>query len=474
MIPEREIWLLDQEINRRGLPCDLEQAEAAVELMTEGLQWAQAEIARLTDGEITTVNQNAKIAKFCGLPSCKKHVVAQALEHATGVRRKVLELRRDFGKSSVAKYQSMLDRAGHEALVKGSMIYHGASTGRWTGEGFQALNLFKSYFPHRDIVDLAIPMIKRRDADMLRTFFGNVPPALASALRAGIRAPDGYELICADYSGIEAIGSAWLVNDEEDLRLFTEGKDPYIPLAAMIYRKPESQVTGKERGLGKVTRLGAQYGMGQSKKLPTFQNTCKNQFRIEISHEFAQEVIYDVFRPRYDNLVKYWKQLDRAAVRALKVPRAVRAGKVKWWYNREDDFLHCKLPNGRCLSYCQPRLGEGKFGGECVTFMSMVQLADKNGKKKAKKWLRRDGYGGLWLENIDQGMCRDFMVEGMFRTEAAGYKTILTVYDEVIAIVPEGFGSLEEFCALLGQPIDWAPGCPIRATGWRGKHYRKD
>jgi DNA polymerase len=41
------------------------------------------------------------------------------------------------------------------------------------------------------------------------------------------------------------------------------------------------------------------------------------------------------------------------------------------------------------------------------------------------------------------------------------------VHDEIVAEVPDGFGSVEEFVAILTTPPDWAAGLPIAAKGVR-------
>ena len=63
---------------------------------------------------------------------------------------------------------------------------------------------------------------------------------------------------------------------------------------------------------------------------------------------------------------------------------------------------------------------------------------------------------------------------------AAGYAVVQEVYDEAVAEVPIGWGSVEEFEAIMGTLPPWArlangEAWPIRAAGgWRGKRYRKD
>jgi DNA polymerase len=82
-------------------------------------------------------------------------------------------------------------------------------------------------------------------------------------------------------------------------------------------------------------------------------------------------------------------------------------------------------------------------------------------------------YGGLWTENIVSGIARDLLAEAMLRIEAAGYPIVLHVHDEIVAEVPIGFGSSEEFNQLMTRKPAWALELPIAAQTWTGARYAK-
>jgi DNA polymerase len=90
-----------------------------------------------------------------------------------------------------------------------------------------------------------------------------------------------------------------------------------------------------------------------------------------------------------------------------------------------------------------------------------------------KQWVRRSYHGGLWAENATQAFCRDILCMGLLRCEAAGYRVVIHVHDEIVAEVPEGWGSVEEMEGLMSEVPSWAAGMPISAKGYRAKRYRK-
>ncbi len=74
--------------------------------------------------------------------------------------RRVLELRLGGAQAAVKKIDALLARAGDDDRVRGAFRYHGAATGRWSGEGFQPQNLKR---PTVDDLDAAIAAVATGD-----------------------------------------------------------------------------------------------------------------------------------------------------------------------------------------------------------------------------------------------------------------------------------------------------------------------
>ena len=77
------------------------------------------------------------------------------------------------------------------------------------------------------------------------------------------------------------------------------------------------------------------------------------------------------------------------------------------------------------------------------------------------------------VSNCVQAIARDLIRDGMLAADAAGYPIVLTVHDEAVADVPDGFGSLAEFERLLCSKGPWADGLPVVAEGYEAQRYRK-
>ena len=161
--------------------------------------------------------------------------------------------------------------------------------------------------------------------------------------------------------------------------------------------------------------------------------------------------------------MQFWYDVQSAALKATEgEPQTL--GRFRFF--RKSGILFVRLPSGRCIAYVQPRIDENRFGKPALTYMGVDQ--------QSKQWTRLETFGGKLVENLVQAYARDCLAESMIRLEARGYKIVFHVHDEVIIDAPKGFGSAEEVAAIMGEPISWAQGLPLRAEGYETEFYRKD
>ncbi len=469
---EREVYLLDQRINDRGFKVDRPLILAARAVVEEGVSRANETLASLTEGVVTSVTENGRLtgwlrAQGVETPGVAKAAVREMLESDLDPSvREVLQTRADAGRSSTAKLVSMLDHADEaDDRVRGSLLYHGASTGRWTGRGVQPQNFPRGEFSPEQLAEF-LPDLRAQRYDHI-DLLAHPITVVSSALRSMIIADEGHDLIVADYSAIEARVLNWLAGQQDVVSLFAQGADVYSYTAAKLTNTP--YVPGQKhahRQTGKFAELGCGYGMGAENAV----RAAKAVYQLELTPERAKEIVTG-YRSSHRQVVQLWYAAERACLRALDAPgevqrfgaegnlRAIVAGA----------YLYLVLPSGRPLCYAAPRAvvvmtpwGEEK-----------LQLEFSGVDPLSKGWGRLGAYGGLLVENIVQAVSRDIMAEGMLRVEAAGYPCVLSVHDEVVAEPEQGGGSVEEFVSLLSAAPEWAKGCPITAEGWRGPRYRK-
>jgi DNA polymerase len=171
------------------------------------------------------------------------------------------------------------------------------------------------------------------------------------------------------------------------------------------------------------------------------------------------------WRAAHPNIKRFWYDIDRAALTAVRERgRVVRCGPVA--FKSTGSFLLLKLPSGRKISYPQPRvIGDDRE--------QVIVFADNAAGQFCDCRHGQGAYGGLWVENVVSGIARDLLADAMLRIEAAGYLIVLHVHDEVVAEVPEGFGSAEEFTRLMTRNPSWALELAIAAKAWTGSRYTK-
>jgi DNA polymerase len=462
---ERAVYLTDQRINDRGIKLDVPLREAAKKIVTKGLAQANELIGELTKGAVDAVTKPAQITRWLNyrgleLDNIQKSTVRELLEgdHDSDVQR-VLELRSEAARSSNAKLKSMTAAACDDDRARGLQLYHGASTGRWTGKLIQPHNMPRGEI---DGVEKYIPLILADDYEAIDA--EHPPLIVVSSLLRGVFVPEeGHRFFVGDYNAIEARVLAWLAQQDDLVKAFAAGDPVYKRMAAMVFDKPVEEVTPEERTIGKVLVLGCGFGMGHVK----FQGHILEQQGVAISQADAQKYV-NVYRTANYKIKQLWKDLERACMRAVRNPGEMCvAGRIA--YKVAGHYLWCKLPSDRMLCYSRPRIDtrETPWGEEkpAVTFMGMDSYTNK--------WRRGHLYGGLLAENVTQATARDLLAASMMRLERKGYPVVMTVHDEIISEVENGVGSLEEFNATMARKPRWADGCPVAVESWEGTRYRK-
>lgn len=488
---ERKIWEMDKRMNNHGMQIDLDLVDSAEAIFTEHKKRLKPVFVELTGVNPTQpakviawlrdqgveerhfvkykMEKGVKVRKL----SLDKSVIEklEALDELTVDARRAVEIRKEFSKSSVAKYQAFKNLADHQGILRDYLSYGRAVTMRWGGNGAQPQNL-----PSRNLAknqDLLIHLIKKRDYDLLQAFYPNISQALSSAIRGVIIAREGHEFIVSDYAAIEARVSVWLAGDTETCQKFADGADLYVDMARVIYgdRSITKENNPEERSIGKFAILGASYGMGHKK----FKDTCES-YGVNITLELAKRSI-EAYRETYGKVKKAWYNLNDCAKKATQNPGVRIYAKTtgdKIYYVRQGSYLYCFLPSGRFISYPFPAVIEVEkdFGGGPTTQLSLTYM--KEDSNQGNKWVRVDTYGGKLFENIVQSIARDMMAIGGINCVENGYQLLLMVHDEVITEVETGHGIIEECEELLADLPEWANGCPIVAAGgFRETRYRK-
>jgi DNA polymerase len=472
---ERELFLLDATINERGIALDLDLAAAAAALVDETMAALNAELRELTNGTVTSTAQVAALVRWLNeqgpvhtIERLDQAAIAELLrwpdEDLPAHARRAIEIRAAAAKTSTAKLRAFQARACADGRLRDNLTYHGAATGRWSGRGAQLQNL-----PRPETVkdpEAAIALIRARGRV---NGFGPPLTVVSEVLRGVLVAGRGHNLLAADYNAIEARVLAWVAGERELLRQFVDGGDPYRRMAGRIYRLPIEAAdaldqNGHERWIGKKVILGAGYQMGARR----FRQACAEEGVIITGAE--AELIINTYRSANPRIVALWSDLERAALEAVAQPGLITSaagGRVR--FRARGGFLWLELPSKRLLAYSRPRVEEREAPwGELRPVVTFIGI-----NSYSHRWERQQAYGGRWAENVIQATARDLMAAGMLRLERAGYPIVLTVHDEVVAEVPEDFGTPEEFERLMCELPPWAAGCPVVAKGWRGKRYRK-
>lgn len=468
---ERVIWELDQRINDRGVPIDLDTVVLLIRKYAEYTQELKAELTQLTRGAVTSATQRDNLMSWCNLhgaplPDLQAATVAEYARKPTvpAATRRALQIRIEQSKSSIAKVDAMYRMAKADGRIRDIALYYGAGTGRWTGKGVQLQNIPRGSLSQHSI-NLAFDLLEQSRATpgfgLLPTVFGEVSETITQLLRSLIKAEPGKAILAIDFAAIEARVLPWVAGEAELLEQFRQGADVYKALASRIYGVPENKVTDAQRQVGKIAILGLGYGMGAS----LFAATCE-KFGVTLEPEFAEEVVR-TYRASYPGITSLWANCQAAAIAATREHSAYRVGKLL--YRFSDRWLFCDLPAKRPIAYFKPHLKpiETPWGKrvDALHYLGVNEQTFQIGTTKT--------YGGKLVENVVQGIARDLLAAAMVRLDRAGFETVFHVHDEVVLEVVPRKGLLEEVTRIVSEVPAWAEGCPISAKGFIAERYRK-
>jgi DNA polymerase len=341
----------------------------------------------------------------------------------------------------------------------------------------------------------ALTLIRTGSLDLVEDWYGDAMQAVSGCLRGLFVAAPGYDLICADYSAIEAVVIAELAGEPWRIEVFMGHGKIYeasasttfgIPLADIIdYPSLHNGAKHPLRAKGKITELALGFlGWIGALRVMGYEGT----------DEEAKDLILK-WRAASPNLVYFgggqklnWKPfmhgLEGMAIQAVMYPGQVfpvirmDGTDSGISYVMERDVLYCYLLDGSRLVYHRPRLEQAKesWRGWQLSFEGW----NTNPKMGGAGWWRMTTYSGKLLENVVQATANRIQRFSQINLERAGYPIVQHVYDENCSEIPQGWGSVEEFCEIMNRMPTWASTrgrpWPVRAPvkdAWRGRRYRK-
>lgn len=461
---EQQLWALDQHMNDNGVALDIPMVEKIVAYDTRRRQELQEEAQELTG--LKNPNSLAQLKRWLAeqgaeMTSVTKDTITEALRdpELPSVVRRVLEIRTALGKTSVAKYSTMLVAHCRDHRLRGILQFYGANrSGRWAGRLVQTHNLAKNSLPD---LALARELAAEGDFDTMGTLFGETAFVFSELIRTAFIPSEGCRFIVSDFSAIEARVLAWIAGEEWVLEAFRAGKDIYCETASMMYHVPVEKhgANSHLRQKGKVAVLacGYQGGVGAMKRMDKGGS---------IPEDELQSVV-DQWRQANSKVVKLWRTVELAARTAIEEHRTIRLKNgIAFGYINGNLFI--KLPGGRKLCYWNTRLKlDPRDGRERIVYMGV--------NRETKQWGETETYGGKLVENIVQATARDCLAISMQRVAALGYNIVMHVHDEIIVDCPiEDTGAMERINACMAEPIPWAPGLPLRGDGYETPFYVKD
>lgn len=504
-VSERQLQLVDAEINQRGMLMDTELAQAAFDVNEQFQEKLKGKVSKMTNGAVESATLRDQLISYIEaeygwkLDSMTSAELSKRIEDPDTPEpvRELLRVRLSSAKASVKKFAQVLSAVSSDGRLRGCLQFRGAArTGRWSGRLFQPQNLARPTIG-QDEIDLAIKAVKSGCFDM---FYDNPSDILPSLLRGLIIAPQGKKLVVADYSNVEGRVLAWLAGEEWKLQAFRDfdaghGHDLYKMTYGRTFNIKPEDVTKPQRQMGKVLELALGYGGGAgafvtfakgygidlNELAVTVKETINPLFwqEAESSYVYLQQkgqtkgldrevfiacdAVKRAWRKANEQIARFWYDLGQAVADAMRLRQTITVGPHLQVEPYEKSYLLIRLPSGRYLSYPSARIEpDGSFG-----YYGLNQYT--------RQWGQIRSYGAKLVENVTQAVACDLLGESLLRMSPLGYAPVLTVHDEVITEVPDTPEySLQGLTDIMTTLPDWAAGLPLAAAGFESYRYKKD
>ncbi|WP_420780579.1 DNA polymerase [Streptococcus canis] len=445
----------DQVINDRGIGIDVDFVKAAIAIDEESKAKIQKELKELTGLE----NPNSVLQMIGWLrehgvttDSLDKKAVKELLKVVDEKTAKVLKLRQQAAKSSVSKYQAMMNCICKDGRARGMFQFYGANrTGRWAGRLVQLQNLPQNHLPD---LEEARNLFRTGDLEATELLY-DTQDSLSQLIRTAFIPSNGKKFIVCDFSAIEARVLSHLAGERWRSRVFEQGKDIYCMSASQMFGVPVEKhgQNSDLRQKGKIAELACGYGgaVGALKAMGAID--------MGLEEDELQPLV-DSWRQANPNIVLFWWDVDKAVKSAVKFQEQSETHGLQ--FKASKGMLFISLPSGRKLAYVKPKMGENQFGSESVTY---------EGTGTAKRWERLESYGPKFVENIVQAISRDILAYSI--KQLKDFRIVGHVHDEVIIECDQDL-SIDEIAALMGIAPDWMSDINLRADGYECLFYQKD
>lgn len=463
---ERRLYTLDQKINDAGVLIDIEMAQNAIDIdstQTEKFTNIYREVTGLENpNSVAEIKKYIKKRTGSTIKSITKKNIDILKEDFRGFKdiTTALDIRSKLSKTSIAKYQKMVEVPGEDNRARGLLQFYGASrTGRWAGRLIQLQNLPQN---HIDDLDTARKAVKTGDLELLEMIYDDPSEILSQCIRTAIIPAEGKKFVVSDFSAIEARVLSWLAGEKWRLDVFNSHGKIYEASASAMFKVPIEEITKGSplRQKGKISELALGYGgsVGALKQMGALDRGLKLE---------ELKPLVNSWRNSNPRIVRFWYETENKVMDAIRNRAAIRINdKLRVEY--KSSILFIRLPSGRKLAYVKPKLADHK------KFPGKKEILFHEINPRTYQWDENSTYGGKLVENITQAIARDLLAEAMVRLDERGYKIVMHVHDEVVIEVDENKDCLEEINNIMAEPTKWTKGLPLKADGYECSYYKKD